>query len=117
MAGVQTGSWVWSKDYDCLVPKDVYLRSKHNMDLRSDLPSPAIRPDTMPAVKSMIDGKHYDSKSAYYKSVSRAGCEIVGFDKRWHEHIKPPKPYGTDKEHTEAIVADVKRAIQEASSK
>lgn len=117
MTAVQSGSWVWSRDYQCLVPKSQYLQAKHNMSLRADLPSPAIRPDTMDAVQSMTDGRVYDSKSAYYRSVSRAGCEIVGFDKRWHEQIKPPQAYGTEKQHTEAVVSDVKRAIQEVSSK
>lgn len=32
------------------------------------------------ALKSMADGKMYDSKSAYYKAVKAAGCEIMGND-------------------------------------
>jgi hypothetical protein len=42
--------------------------------------APNIRTDGMDPVKSMADGKTYDSKSAYYGSVKRAGCEIVGND-------------------------------------
>jgi hypothetical protein len=29
-------------------------------------------------VKNPVDGKLYDSKSAYYRTVKEAGCEIVG---------------------------------------
>lgn len=48
---------------------------------RSDLPAPAIVSDRMTGgingMLSMADGKHYDSKSAYYKSLKERGCEIV----------------------------------------
>ena len=39
---------------------------------------PNIRPDGMTEIRNPVDGKLYDSKSAYYKSVRRAGCEIMG---------------------------------------
>jgi hypothetical protein len=32
------------------------------------------------AVQSQIDGKMYDSKSEYYKSVKAAGCVVMGTD-------------------------------------
>jgi hypothetical protein len=38
----------------------------------------------MDALRSMADGKMYDGRSAYYASVKRAGCEIVG-----DERVKP----------------------------
>jgi hypothetical protein len=40
-----------------------------------------VRPDGMDAIRSMADGKMYDSRSGYYASVKRAGCEIVGNDR------------------------------------
>ena len=46
--------------------------------------APSIRPDGMDALRSMADGKMYDGRSAYYASVKRAGCEIVG-----DERVKP----------------------------
>lgn len=115
-ARVQGGSWVYDRDLQCMVPKHGRNHFDYN-ELRSDLPSPAIRPDGMPPIKSMVSGKIHDGRSAYYKEVSRANCEIVGFDKNWEEHIKPPQPYGGEKAHEAEIVADVKRAIEEEQSK
>ena len=48
---------------------------------RSHLAAPSIRPDGMTAIRSMADGQMYDSRSGYYASVRRAGCEIVGDDR------------------------------------
>lgn len=39
---------------------------------------PNIRPDGMDAIENPVDGRKYDSKSAYYAAVKRAGCEIFG---------------------------------------
>jgi hypothetical protein len=36
--------------------------------------------DTMDLTKNPIDGKHYDSKAKYYRTVRQAGCEIAGND-------------------------------------
>ena len=52
---------------------------------RSDLPSPYIRPDGMSDLRNHADGLLYDSKSAYYKAVRQAGCEIVGDDPSFNE--------------------------------
>jgi hypothetical protein len=86
-------------------------------DKRSDLPSPAVIAGTMPAIKSMADGRIYETRRNYEKSVARAGCSVVGFDKRWQEHVKPASAYDSDKAHEADVVADVKRAIQEEASK
>lgn len=37
--------------------------------------------DAMPAIKSMADGKMYDSKSRYYASIRAQGYEVVGNEK------------------------------------
>jgi hypothetical protein len=42
--------------------------------------APNIRPDGMDAIQGQADGRMYDSKSAYYRSIRQAGCEIVGND-------------------------------------
>jgi hypothetical protein len=42
-------------------------------------------------LKSMADGKTYDSKSRYYKSLKERGMVIVGDEK-----VKPPKPKEVD---------------------
>lgn len=113
---ITAGTFVWDKDLESLVPK--YGRNYfHQDDKRSDLACPAIRPDGMSAIKSMGDGRTYDGKSSYYRSVRRVGAEIVGFDKRWEEHVKPPQPFGGDKAHEAAVVGDVKRAIEEVNTR
>jgi hypothetical protein len=113
---IQTGSWVWDRDLQCLVPKHGRNYFEHD-DKRSDLPSPHVIGGGMPAVKSMADGRVYETKRNYEKSVARAGCEIVGFDKRWQEHVKSPKPFGTEREHEADLVHDTKKAIEIEQSK
>ena len=66
----------------------------------------SIRPDGMDALRSMADGKMYDSKSAYYGSVKRAGCEIVGNDRY-------VKPMTTDGLIPKNIGGDIKTAIEQ----
>ena len=72
-------------------------------------PAPNIRPDGMDALRSMADGRVYDSKSGYYASVRAAGCEIVGDDR---------SGFGTASVHQPKNVgADIKRAIEELRSR
>jgi len=47
---------------------------------RSALPRPMIISDTLADVVNPINGKPYDSKSAYYRDVKAAGCTIMGND-------------------------------------
>lgn len=39
---------------------------------------PMVISDGMSDTWNPVDGKHYDGKSAYYKAVRDAGCEILG---------------------------------------
>jgi hypothetical protein len=55
--------------------------------------APMVRADGMDAIRSMADGKLYDSRSGYYASLKAQGREIVGnergaFDRRpeWQSH-------------------------------
>lgn len=48
--------------------------------VRADLPSPRLIRDGLDNVWNPVDGKIYDSKSAYYGTVKRAGYEIAGND-------------------------------------
>ena len=66
--------------------------------------APNIRTDGMDPLQSMADGKHYDSKSAYYASIRRAGCEIVGDDRNG---------FKADRGLSEMSGYDVKRAIEQ----
>lgn len=113
---IEAGAWIWDRDLECLVPKSGRNYFDHN-DKRADLPSPAVHAGGMPTVKSMADGRYYETRRNYYKSVSRAGCEIVGFDKRWQEHVRAPQPYGGPKAHERELVADVKQSIEIEQSK
>lgn len=69
--------------------------------------APFVRTDGMDAVQSMADGRTYDSKSAYYASVRRAGCEIVGDDRSGFG--RPPGYQAGD------VASDIKRTIAELS--
>ena len=100
-------SWVYDADLDALVPKAGRNYFADN-DKRSDLPSPAVHPGGMPEIKNMADGKRYDTKRNYAKAVARAGCEIIGHDRHWAEHIKSPMP--SDK----ALEGDIARDTQKA---
>lgn len=59
------------------------------------------------AVKSMADGKMYDSKSAYYRAVKEAGCEVLGTDAP--RAAKPTEPRICEKE----LKADIATAINQ----
>lgn len=56
-------------------PEDIRYRPP-----RSDLPAPMVVSDHLGDVWNPADGQTYDSKSAYYKAVRAAGCEIMGND-------------------------------------
>ena len=113
---IEPGSWIYDSATGRMVPKDEYLRQKYSAYAknRSGLSFPHVISDTMPEITSMADGRNYTSKSAYYKSVSKAGCEIVGYDKNWTDHIAKPideKAYEAD------IIHDIKKSIEEVASK
>lgn len=47
---------------------------------RADLAAPRLIRDGLADVWNPVDNKIYDSKSAYYRAVRDAGCEIAGND-------------------------------------
>jgi hypothetical protein len=53
------------------------------IDNRSDLAAPMIIRDSMDAVKSMLDGKMYDSKRGLRRTYREAGVTEVGDDKSY----------------------------------
>ncbi|MFZ5624437.1 MAG: hypothetical protein ACOY71_08385 [Gemmatimonadota bacterium] len=65
-----------------------------------------IRTDGMDAIENPVNGLLYDSRSAYYRAVRDAGCEIVG-NERPKRVIKKPPPVGPD----------IKRAIEQLQSR
>lgn len=54
--------------------------------------APSIRPDGMDAIECPADGRVYDSKSAYYAAVDRAGCAILGSQERPPARRAEPPP-------------------------
>jgi hypothetical protein len=75
----ETGEFIESAEFD---------RRKAEKLARSKLPFPMVRSDYLPDVKSMVSGKHYDSKSAL-----RAEYRAKGYIEVGNESFKdPPKP-------------------------
>lgn len=109
---VETGSWVIDRESGELVPKGQYLRAKFSRYARSDIAFPHVVSDNI-ELQSMADGHVYTSKRAYYDSLKRTGHEIVGGMDPSSYVAKAP----TDKQHEADIAADVRRAIQEVSSR
>lgn len=58
---------------------------------RSDLPTPRVISDKLDDVWNPVNGKKYDSKSAYYSAVKAAGYTIAGND----SSITAPKSVAT----------------------
>lgn len=57
---------------------------------RADLPAPRLIRDGIDDVWNPVNGRKYDSKSAYYRAVKDAGCEIAGNDSSVTQaHEKP----------------------------
>lgn len=65
--------------HDLDAPWPDNCRTERNWN-KADYPSPKLIRDGMDAVWNPVDGKHYDSKSAYYDTVKKAGYEIAGND-------------------------------------
>jgi len=86
-----------------LVPAEEYCRPTPN---RSTLAAPHLLRDAMPPVKSMLDGKLYDSKSRLRQTYRAAGVTEVGND----VHMTPPAPKRPRR-------ADIKAAVGRAFSK
>lgn len=71
---------------------------------RSDLPCPNFITDQLD-IQSMADGRHYDSKQAYYASLKSKGYEIVGNDAPTTGHDPLSTPGGVEQ--------DIKTAIEQ----
>jgi hypothetical protein len=83
---------------------------KPSTQARSNLPAPMLNLDTMGAVRSMTDGRMYDSKSALRKQYKKAGVIEVGDDKS----ITNPKPFKRPKADHKAISNSVEKAFAQA---
>ena len=65
--------------HDLDLPWPDNCRPERNL-VRGDLPTPRLVRDGLDDVWNPVNGKVYDSKSAYYAAVKAAGCEIAGND-------------------------------------
>jgi len=98
-----TYAWI-----DCGNGRSVYRKVREDTRQRSHLPAPRIRPDGMNTTWNPVDGKQYESKSAYEQAVKAANCEIVGDDKgHWEKPAPTFEPQG--------IKEDLARAWNELS--
>ncbi len=77
--------------------------------LNARAPAPMVRPDGMGPLRSMADGRIYDSRSAYLASVRAAGCEIVGDERAPFERRPALEPGRAG--------ADIKTAIEQLRSR
>lgn len=77
---------------------------------RSALPAPNFICDTMEPVRSMLDGRMYDSKAALRSTYKQAGVVEVGND----SSVTEPKPFKKPKPDRQAIKASVHRAFSQA---
>jgi hypothetical protein len=81
-------------------PEDIRYRPP-----RSHLPAPMLISDHLADVVNPVNGRPYDSKSAYYKAVRSAGCEIMGND----APTSPGKPQDDG-----PPIHDIERSVAEA---
>src|SRR5579862_7163068 len=71
--------------------------------------APMIRPDGMDPIRSQLDGRIYDSRSAYYASLRAGGAEIVGNDRAAFERRPDCRPAG--------VAQSLKQAIEQLESR
>jgi hypothetical protein len=74
-------TFVFDRAQQKMVPAAEFYRRKWEGVKVSDLPRPMIISDSLDDTMNPADGKQYNSKSAYYKAVRKAGCEIIGNEK------------------------------------
>ncbi len=68
--------------------RQVYRRVQYDMPARSHLPAPMVISDHMDAIEH-VDGRLYESKSAFRAVTKREGLVEVGNDPA--RHRRPPK--------------------------
>lgn len=77
---------------------------------RSSLPGPMLIKDGMDPVKSMLDGKMYDSKAALRATYKEAGVIEVGDDKS----VTNPQPRKKPKVDRTQVRQSVSKALSQA---
>lgn len=94
---------IWDKEArDFVTPAD-WARSHGNRKRSHAVAAPYIRPDGMSATWNPATGRTYDSRSAYYRAVKDAGCEIVGDDAPLPDAPPAFEPSGVERDIKDAI--------------
>lgn len=102
--------YVWSKARQTWVtPEERAAEKAAEPSNRSSLPFPAIISDQLDDMRSMADGKIYDSKSNYYKALDEQGYAI---DESKPDDWKAPSYEPDEKE----IASDVAQTLREAGA-
>jgi|GEM_PF-1968605 len=102
------------------VDADVYDRRRADMEERAfqrrsnqgELTAPMIVTDGQPALRSMTDGKVYDSKSEMRKEYRRAGVVEVGTEKQ-----KPGRTWTQEREKRAKQREQIKASLHMAHSR
>ena len=95
--------YIWDKSQNTFIPAaEFYAR-------RAVSHGPMVISDQLADVWNPIDGKHYDSKSNYYRTVRRAGCEITGNE--------PVKDRARPEFIPQGIGQDIKKSIEQLRSR
>jgi hypothetical protein len=81
--------FIYDRIQGCVVPADEYQRPELQ---RSFLPSPMLVRDSMEPTQHPVDGKFYDSKSAFSGLTKSAGFVEVGNDPARLRQKPKPKP-------------------------
>ena len=89
------------------------------IDNRSDLAAPMVIRDSMDAVKSMLDGKMYESKRGLRQTYREAGVTEVGDDKSYTdpEYMRRQAPAEVKRQKQKArkeVEASVGKALSQA---
>ena len=87
---------------------------------QGQLAAPAVISDTMPAVKSMHDGRMYDSKSRLRRTYRDAGLTEVGNDSsttaEYIDNYRQPKDRPKSRAEKDARFASVRHSMEKAFS-
>lgn len=101
-----TGTWLPEAEW-LRITADREERAFQRRSSQGQLCAPAVIGDGMPAVMSMTNGRHYDSKSQMRREYRRAGVDEVGND------VPMTKPKSDRKKRK----ADIKAALYRAHSR
>lgn len=97
------GCWVQHPITGDLIPKHLYHRPS---EARSALAGPMLIRDGMDQTWNPANGRHYDSKSQYYRDVKASGAHIIEKGERPAPRAALPDP-----------IHDIKQVIEQVESR